>query len=129
MVKTVYNYLENQVKNADPLDLVIMLYGKAIACLKISKNTIEAGLNTPEDVKKKAENLSKATEIIAYLQGSLNFEKGGEIAKNLNEVYQTLLNELLVANSRNDVQKIADSIEVLEKLKKTWEELKCQDQT
>ncbi|WP_028841011.1 flagellar export chaperone FliS [Thermodesulfobacterium hveragerdense] len=128
MVKTVYNYLENQVKNADPLDLVVMLYAKAISCLKISKNVIESGLNKPEDIKKKAENLGKATDIIAYLQGSLNLEKGGDIARNLNEVYQTLLNELIVANSQNDAKKIADSIEILEKLKKAWEEIKCQSQ-
>ncbi|KUJ97369.1 MULTISPECIES: flagellar export chaperone FliS [Thermodesulfobacterium] len=128
MVKMVYNYLENQVKNADPLDLVIMLYSKAISCLKISKNVIESGLNNPEDIKKKAENLGKATDIIAYLQGSLNLEKGGDIAKNLNEIYQTLLDELIVANTQNDAKKITDSIEVLEKLKKAWEEIKCQSQ-
>jgi len=120
----VYSYLENQVKNAHPLDHIIMLYNKAIACLKIAKKSIEEGLNNPESIKKKAESIGRATEIIAYLQGSLNMEKGGDIAKNLNEIYDILLSELVKANIENDTEIIVKSLEILENLKKAWEEVK-----
>ena len=118
------SYLENQVKNAHPLDHVIMLYNKAISCLKIAKKAIEEGLKNPENVKKKAENLGKATEIIAYLQGSLNMEKGGEIAKNLNLIYDILISELVKANLEDNIEIITKSIESLENLKKAWEDIK-----
>ncbi|AEH23707.1 flagellar protein FliS [Thermodesulfobacterium geofontis OPF15] len=118
------SYLENQVKNAHPLDHVIMLYNKAISCLKIAKKAIEEGLKNPENVKKKAENLGKATEIIAYLQGSLNIEKGGEIAKNLNLIYDILISELVKANLEDNIEIITKSIETLETLKKAWEDIK-----
>jgi flagellar protein FliS len=118
------SYLENQVKNAHPLDQVIMLYNKAISCLKIAKKAIEEGLKNPENVKKKAENLGKATEIIAYLQGSLNMEKGGEIAKNLNLIYDILISELVKANLEDNIEIITKSIETLETLKKAWEDIK-----
>jgi len=118
------SYLENQVKNAHPLDHVIMLYNKAISCLKIAKKAIEEGLKNPENVKKKAENLGKATEIIAYLQGSLNMEKGGEIAKNLNLIYDILISELVKANLEDNIEIITKSIETLETLKKAWEDIK-----
>jgi flagellar protein FliS len=118
------SYLENQVKNAYPLDHVIMLYNKAISCLKIAKKAIEEGLKNPENVKKKAENLGKATEIIAYLQGSLNMEKGGEIAKNLNLIYDILISELVKANLEDNIEIITKSIETLETLKKAWEDIK-----
>jgi flagellar protein FliS len=118
------SYLENQVKNAHPLDQVIMLYNKAISCLKIAKKAIEEGLKNPENVKKKAENLGKATEIIAYLQGSLNMEKGGEIAKNLNLIYDILISELVKANLEDNIEIITKSIESLENLKKAWEDIK-----
>jgi flagellar protein FliS len=118
------SYLENQVKNAHPLDQVIMLYNKAISCLKIAKKAIEEGLKNPENVKKKAENLGKATEIIAYLQGSLNIEKGGEIAKNLNLIYDILISELVKANLEDNIEIITKSIETLETLKKAWEDIK-----
>jgi len=118
------SYLENQVRNAHPLDQVIMLYNKAISCLKIAKKAIEEGLKNPENVKKKAENLGKATEIIAYLQGSLNIEKGGEIAKNLNLIYDILISELVKANLEDNIEIITKSIETLETLKKAWEDIK-----
>jgi flagellar protein FliS len=129
MFNPVNNYIENQVKNADPLDLIIMLYNKAISCLKISHKTIENGLNDAENVKKKAENIEKATEILAYLQSCLNFEKGKEIAKNLNEIYEVLINELIRANLENNTEIILKSIDVLENLKKAWEDIKCQNTT
>jgi flagellar protein FliS len=120
----IQSYLENQVKNAHPLDQVIMLYNKALSCLKIAKKAIEEGLKNPENVKKKAENLGKATEIIAYLQGSLNMEKGGEIAKNLNLIYDILISELVKANLEDNIEIITKSIETLETLKKAWEDIK-----
>ncbi len=121
----IHSYLENQVKNAHPLDHVIMLYTRALSCLRIAKKAIEEGLKNPENVKKKAENIGKATEIIAYLQGSLNMEKGGEIAKNLNEIYDILISELVKANLENNTEIIAKSIETLENLKKAWEDVKA----
>ncbi|PMP65096.1 MAG: flagellar export chaperone FliS [Thermodesulfobacterium geofontis] len=120
----VRSYLENQVKNAHPLDHVLMLYNKAIACLKIAKKAIEEGLKNPENIKKKAENIGKATEIIAYLQGSLNMEKGGEIAKSLNIIYDILISELVKANFENNTEIIEKSIITLENLKKAWEDIK-----
>ena len=125
MMQMLNSYVENQVRNADPLELILMLYKKAISCLKIAKKAIEEGLSDPERVKKKAENITRATEILAYLQGSLNFEKGQEIAKNLNEIYETLISELVRANIENNIEIIAKTIEILEDLKKAWEDARC----
>ena len=124
MYRSFQNYLENQVKNADSLDLVIMLYNKALSCLKIAKKAIEEGLDNSDNIKKKAENIGKATEIIAYLQGSLNLEKGGEIAQNLNEIYDILISELIKANIENNLEIITKSIGVLENIKRAWEDIK-----
>lgn len=126
MLNPFHSYLENQVKNATPLELVLLLYNKTIFCLKVSKDTIEKGLNSPEEIKKKAENLTRAVEILTYLKESLDLEKGQDVAKGLNEIYGVLIDELVVANARNDLRRISDAIEVLERLKKAWEEAKCQ---
>ena len=118
------SYLENQVRNANPLEHIIMLYSKALFCLRIARKAIEEGLKNPESIKKKAENIGKATQIIAYLQGSLNMEKGGDIARNLNEIYAILIAELIKANLENNTEIITKSIETLENLKKAWEDVK-----
>jgi len=126
MLNPFHSYLENQIKNATPLELILLLYNKAIHCLKTSKHLIEKGLNSSEEVKRKVENLTKATEILTYLKESLDLEKGQEIAKGLNEIYEILIKELIFANATNDVKRITDIIEILEKLKKAWEDLRCQ---
>lgn len=124
MYKAINNYLENEIKNATPLELILMLYNKSLFCLKIAKKAIKQGLNNPENLKKKAENIGKATEIISHLQACLNFEKGGEIAKNLNDIYNILLSELIRANLENNIEILQKTIETLENLKKAWEDIR-----
>ncbi|MGB9761100.1 MAG: flagellar export chaperone FliS [Caldimicrobium thiodismutans] len=118
------NYLERQVLEGSPLEHLILLYGKALNSLKLAKNAIERGLNDPETVKAKVENLSKAMDILIYLQAILDLEKGGEIAKNLKEIYQTLIQALLEVNFSNNLKPLNDSIEILEKLRNAWMEIK-----
>ncbi len=125
MYRPVNNYLENQVLNASPVELIIMLYNKAISSLKVAARLMESKDNNPEAVKKRAEAFGKAVEIIAYLQATLNHEKGKEIAKNLDEIYQILIDELIRAQATGDVEVVRKSIEILEELKKAWEDIKA----
>ncbi|MGC9017850.1 MAG: flagellar export chaperone FliS [Caldimicrobium sp.] len=118
------NYLERQVLEGSPLEHLILLYGKALNSLKLAKNAIESGLNDPDTVKTKVENLSKAMDILIYLQAILDLEKGGEIAKNLKEIYQTLIQALIEVNFSNNLKPLNDSIEILEKLRNAWMEIK-----
>jgi flagellar protein FliS len=48
----------------------------------------------------------KAEKILVELSASLNFEKGGEIAKNLYAIYFFLLEQLHLANLEKDEEKI-----------------------
>ncbi|MEZ0343460.1 MAG: flagellar export chaperone FliS [Caldimicrobium sp.] len=124
MMRPNNNYLERQVMEGNPLEHVILLYGKAINSLRLAKNAIESGLKDPENVKIKVENLTKAMDILIYLQAILDLEKGGEIAKNLKEIYEILINALIEVNFSNDLKPLNDSIEVLEKLRSAWMEIK-----
>lgn len=119
-----HNYLEREVLQGNPLDHIIMLYGKAINSLKLVKKNIEEGLNTPEAVKTKAEALTKAIDILVYLEAILDLEKGGEIAAKLKEIYGILIDELVKFNFTNDLKVIHDSIEILKDLRNAWLSIK-----
>ncbi len=123
MYTSVNNYLTNQVLNASPLELVIMLYGKAISSLKLAKTLMGSGKKDVDTIKKKAESIGKAIEILTYLQATLDKEKGKEIAKNLDEIYEVLINELIRAQLNEDIKIVEDSIAILSNLKKAWEEI------
>jgi flagellar protein FliS len=119
-------YLQSKVMGADALELITKLYDKAIVSLHIAKDSIIKGLDDPELVKKKAIELSRATDIVYYLNDILDRQRGGQIAENLSIIYTTLAGELVRANLFNDVETISKCIEILNSLKSAWEDVKKQ---
>jgi flagellar protein FliS len=114
-------YLENMVVNANPVRLVIMLYEKAINCLE---NALE--LRDTEDFdrqRNKYEEMGRALEIVSVLDASLDLEKGGEIAKNLREIYWSLMDELTYQMLKEDRERLERIIKILKDLKSAWEEV------
>ncbi len=121
------SYLQSKVIGADGLELITMLYDRALLALNIAKDSILKGLNEPERVTKKAKELGKATDILYYLNDILDKQRGGEIAENLSIIYTTLANELVRANLFNDVEIIEKCINILSNLKSAWEDIKKQE--
>jgi len=116
MVSPQPKYLEKEVFSANPTSQVVLLYNRAIALLK---QILMAEFEEDEvkRVKIRAEAFSKVVDILSYLKACLNFEKGGEIAKNLNDIYEILIDELIRASVKGDEKPVQDSIEILEKLR------------
>ena len=63
---------------ADSVQLIQMLFDGLIDSLAAAEGQIERN-----EIQAKGESLSRATRIVLGLQGSLDMEKGGEIAGNL----------------------------------------------
>ncbi len=115
-------YLQNMVENANPLRLVVMLYDKAISCVDEALEAMETGLSEVENIKRKAENLTKVMDILIVLKASLDEEKGQEIAKNLDEIYSALIDEIVRINMVNDIDGLKKVREALVELRDAWEE-------
>lgn len=114
-------YLENMVANANPVRLVIKLYEKAINCLE---NALEIGDTEDFDMQKsKYEEMGRALEIISVLDATLDMERGGEIAKNLREIYRSLTDELTYQMLKEDKERLEKVIKILRNLKSAWEEV------
>lgn len=114
-------YLENMVANANPVRLVIMLYEKAINCLE---NALELRDTEDFDVQRsKYEEMGRALEIISVLDAVLDMEKGGEIAKNLREIYRSLMDELTYQMLKEDKERLEKVIKILKNLKSAWEDV------
>ena len=111
-------YQKTNILTADPKRLVIMCYEGAITNLRIAKERYLLG-----EYEAKAEALDKAQGIIAELWGALDFEKGGQIAENLDALYNYMLRRLTEGDLRKDVTSIDEVIGMLEELKGTWEEI------
>ncbi len=114
---TARTYLENQVKFASPVDLIVMLYDRAIQSLKSCSDSLKGG---ETDLKAKGLALCRAVDIISELQSVLDRKRGGEIAQNLDKLYTYMLEKLTIANYENNQASIQEVTRLLEELREGW---------
>ncbi len=55
------------------------------------------------------------------LQGALDFEKGGDLANNLNELYSYVTRRLFHANAHNDVAVLDEIYGLMREIRDAWE--------
>jgi flagellar protein FliS len=112
-----YNkYLEAQVKTASPMQLVCMLYDGAIKFANLAITGIKES-----NIEKKTVNIIKTEKIINELRISLNFDKGGEIAANLDKLYDFIYTYLIEANANEDISKLEHVVKILSTLRESWQ--------
>lgn len=109
---------EAEVMSVGKAGLVVLIYNKIISHLKAAINAIETN-NLPE----RQVRIQKALDLIELgLVAYLDLSKG-DVAKNLQNFYNSTLVNITranIANNTEDLQKIADSFN---DLKEAWEEL------
>lgn len=108
-------YQTQQIMTASPVMLVAMLYDKAIHSLKKAVIAIDAG-----DVQARWDANNRAFEIIQHLQRTLDRERGGDVAANLDALYGHMLRLLPEVNMKNDQKAAKDVIGLLEPLRNSW---------
>ena len=118
MSRQLQNYGPEQVMAADPVTLVAMLYDKAVLSLKAAVLAIHK-----DEIEMRWTNSHRAREIINHLFMTLDLEKGGEIASNLEALYAYMLQRLLDVDVKNDARAAEEVIELLEPLRGSWSEL------
>lgn len=111
------SYRETQVKTATPGKLILMLYDAAIRHLNQAVEDLEG----PQRRYDRVSNcLIKAQDIVTELMISLDFERGGEIARSLFGLYVFMNRRLLDGNIRKDAVPLQDVLRLLTELRGAW---------
>jgi flagellar protein FliS len=110
--------MQTHVTTTTPGHIVVMLYDGAITFLEQAKEEIAA-----RNFARKGILISQALDIIAELDGSLNNEKGGELAKNLHRLYMYCNTRLLRANLKMDTAIIDEVIGILSSFRSAFAEI------
>lgn len=118
MLKAAKAYLATQVTTASQGDLLLMLYDTAIKHLRLAIEKMREG-----DVAAKGVLISKAIAIISELQESLNKERGGEISKNLLQLYFYCNTRLLNANLKMKPEFAEEVITILSGLRQAFAQI------
>ena len=84
------SYREAGVLGADPIELVIRLYEKMVDDLRHVADAIEKN-----DIPLRTDRIKHLILIVGHLESSLDFEKGGKVARDLELFYKSLRSRLL----------------------------------
>jgi flagellar protein FliS len=108
--------LETSVVAASPHKLIVMLFDGALVAVLSGLMHMKSG-NIPE----KGKAISKAIQIIDNgLRASLDKKAGGQIAENLDALYEYMSARLLAANLKNDTEIMVEVQGLLTELRETW---------
>lgn len=107
-------YRTNSV-NTSPLQLVVMCYDGMLRFLRKARHGIEN--NNIED---KVKFINKTIAIVDELQNSLDFVRGGEVARNLDRVYDYFNHNLMRIGMDNDVALLDHLLKLIEDLRGAW---------
>jgi len=108
--------VQGGVESATPHRLIQMLMEGALEKIAAAKLHMEQN-----EIAKKGENISVAISIIDGLRVSLDKPTGGEIAQNLDDLYEYMGHILLQANLKNDVSLLDEVSKLLNEIKGAWD--------
>jgi flagellar protein FliS len=100
---------------SDPIKQIVMLYDGAIKFLNLTAANIEA-----QDIAAKAEHSTRALAIVGYLQSILDFEKGGQVAVSLDNLYRSVTVLILKASARPDADLMRRAATLLIPVRDAW---------
>lgn len=104
--------------DATPHRLISMLYDGALERLGRAAAAMLQG-----DLVIKARSLQSSMAIIEYLRAVLDHEKGGEISRDLDRLYDYMLRRLPQANASNDAEAVREVMRLLTTVKSAWEDI------
>jgi flagellar protein FliS len=110
-------YQQNQIMTASKEQILIMLYDGAI---RFCRQAIAA--NEEGNVAEKLGRISKVFAIVVEFSNSLNHQIGGDIAADLDGLYQFMLRELNKARKDTTGEHLKNVEKLLVDLRLTWGE-------
>jgi flagellar protein FliS len=111
--------VESSVNGTDPHGLIVLLYEGALVAMVHAKIHMERN-----EIAEKGRAIAKAVAIINDgLRASLDMSRGGEIAGNLDALYDYMGQRLLLASLKNQPEIIDEISKLLMDLKGAWESI------
>lgn len=111
--------VESGVMSASPHQLIVMLFDGALASIRAARLHLQDGR-----IGARAEAISKALDIINNgLRAALDSERGGEVAAQLDSLYDYIARRLIEANLRQDINALDESERLIEEIASAWREI------
>jgi flagellar protein FliS len=106
------------VATADNVKLILMLFDGLLESLATTRGHI-MHKNIPE----KGKSIARCSRIIMGLQGCLDFELGGDLARNLDDLYGYVTRRLVHVNAHNDLVVLEEVRGLIAEIRDAWASL------
>ncbi|MCJ8313922.1 MAG: flagellar export chaperone FliS [Saccharospirillaceae bacterium] len=106
------------VMDADPHRLIQLLFEGALTRIAKAKGHVERN-----EIEARNETINAAIRIVGGLQESLDMN-AGEIAQNLDNLYDYMIRRLFEANSKNSNVMLDEVAKLLIEIKSAWDEIR-----
>lgn len=113
--RALQGYRTAQAQTSSPLELVVMLYDGALRFLADGERALAAN-----DLAALGVAVRKALAIVHELQATLDMAKGGDVAAELDRLYDFIQDRLLRVTREHDAGALADAQRVLASLAEAW---------
>ena len=110
---------QSEILGASPHKLIELLLAGASKNIDIASIAIENG-----DIESRGIGINKTIDIISELRSSLDLDKGGEIAANLDRLYDYIGQALIDAHLNVDAQALDNAKRLVSDLLETWKQIK-----
>lgn len=104
------------VEDASPHRLIQLLLDGALERIAVARRALESG-----QVAARGTAIGKTVDIVSALRSSLNFEAGGEVAANLEALYDYVERRLLQANLEASEAMLDECARLLHEVKEGWD--------
>jgi len=111
-------YKKASVNTLDQTKLIIMLYDGAIKNASFAVEHMKSG-----QIEKVHDCLIKTKNIVTELMATLNMDRGGDIAKNLQSLYSYMFSQLIEANMNKKTEPVVVVIDLLKELRAAWTQI------
>lgn len=101
--------------SSDPHHLIVMLFDGVLERIAVAK-----GAMSRNEVELKGQKIGRAIAIIDGLRASLYKDQGGEVAENLDNLYDYMQRRLLSANVENNLDYLDEVSSLILEIKTAW---------
>jgi flagellar protein FliS len=111
------------VADASPTRLVQIVFEHILMQLATAEGSMQRIQENPQlsDTVAKCTAIGKAIRLIGQLNGTLDMERGAQIAEKLRALYEYMLLRLTLANATNDPRIVAEVANLVREIKIGWD--------
>ena len=106
------------VATANNVELIMMLFDGLIESLSLARGHIQHG-----SIELKGKSLQRASRIVLGLQNALDQEKGGDLARNLADLYTYVVRRIIDINAYNDLQTLDEIVSMMQEIRAAWQQV------